>query len=231
VDARLPLFPLGTVLFPGAVLPLHVFEERYRLLVRELLDGPEPRRFGVVAIELGHEVGRGAARRLAGVGCTAVLHRATPHPDGRFDLVTVGGERFRITDVDDSGPYLRAAVTMLPDPAGAGPDGPAGQVARLFHRYRQRLADAEGGVPSSGRRAGADAGRPVELPADPVRLSYLVADAILLIRRDKQRLLEAADATVRLVMEADLLIREIRLLSALPAVPAARLGDGGAHPN
>jgi Lon protease-like protein len=63
VDARLPLFPLDTVLFPGTVLPLHVFEERYRLLVRDLLAGPEPRRFGVVAIELGHEVGARTARR------------------------------------------------------------------------------------------------------------------------------------------------------------------------
>jgi Lon protease-like protein len=231
VDARLPLFPLGTVLFPGSVLPLHVFEERYRLLVRELLDQPEPRRFGVVAIELGHEVGRGAARRLADVGCTAVLRRVTPHTDGRFDLVTVGGERFRIMDVDDARPYLRAAVTMLPDPAGTDPDGLALQVARLFQGYRQRLADAEGGAQSLGRGTGADAGQPADLPSDPVRLSYLVADAMVLARRDKQRLLEAPDATVRLVMEADLLIREIRLLSALPTVPAYRLGDGGAHPN
>jgi hypothetical protein len=59
VDARLPLFPLDTVLFPGTVLPLHVFEERYRLLVRDLLAGPEPRRFGVVAIELDTRSARG----------------------------------------------------------------------------------------------------------------------------------------------------------------------------
>ncbi|MBX6769559.1 MAG: LON peptidase substrate-binding domain-containing protein, partial [Actinomadura rubrobrunea] len=64
---RLPLFPLRTVLFPGLVLPLHLFEERYRRLARDLLERSEPRRFGVIAIELGHEVGAESVRRLAGV--------------------------------------------------------------------------------------------------------------------------------------------------------------------
>jgi Lon protease-like protein len=208
------------VLFPGAVLPLHVFEERYRLLVHDLLDQPEPHSFGVVAIELGHEVGARAARQLAQVGCTAILHQVTPHTDGRYDLITVGDQRFRITDVDDSQPYLRATVTPLPDQPGTGPDGPAQQVDRLFHHYRRRLIDA-----------GAEAGQAVDLPADPVRLSYLIAGALVLDRTEKQRLLEAADATVRLVMEADLLLREIRLLNVLPSVPAYHLIEGGAHPN
>lgn len=231
VDDTLPLFPLGTVLFPGAVLPLRVFEERYRLLVRDLLDRPEPRRFGVVAIELGHEVGAGAARRLADVGCTAVLNRVIPHPDGRFDIVTVGDQRFRIMDVDRGQPYLRAAVTPLPEADGAAPDGPARQVTRLFRRYRQRLIDAGAEV------APAEAGPPAhrtgkeELPADPIRLSYLVAGAIVLDRSEKQQLLAAADATVRLQLETELLIREIRLLEALPAVPAAPFVAGDPHPN
>jgi len=220
VTARLPLFPLGTVLFPGLVLPLHIFEERYRLLIRELLEEPRPRRFGVVGIELGHEVGDGAARRLAPVGCTAEIRVVNPHDDGRFDVVTVGGERFRLLQVDDSRPYLSGEVEFLPEEAGTEPDAAAGRVGRLFRLYRLRL-----------EAAGAPAGDPVELPDDPVRLSYLIAGAMVLDQRDKQRLLEAADATQRLWAEHELLRREIRLLDALPTVPAGRLIEGAVHPN
>jgi uncharacterized protein len=220
VDEQIPLFALGTVLFPGAVLPLRVFEERYRLLVRDLLARPEPRRFGVVAIELGHEVGPGAARRLASVGCTAVVHRVVPHQDGRFDLVTVGQERFRITEVDESPPYPRATVTPLPDEAGSDPDGPAAQVGRLFQRYVRHLADAGGQL--------AD---PIDPPADPVRLSYFVAGLLIAGRGDKQRLLEAPDAAARLRLEADLLARENGLLSRLPTTPAPHFRTVDTGPN
>lgn len=220
MDEQIPLFPLGTVLFPGAVLPLHIFEERYRLLVRDLLAGPEPRRFGVVAIELGHEVGAGAARRLADVGCTAVVHRVVPHQDGRFDLVTVGEERFRVTSVDEAPPYPRATVTPLPDEAGSAADGPAAQVGRLFRRYLRQLADA-------GRQLAGS----IDPPADPVRLSYFVADALIVGRGHKQRLLEAPDAAARLRMEADLLARENGLLSRLPTTPAPHFRTTDANPN
>ncbi|SEF52444.1 hypothetical protein SAMN04489712_101306 [Thermomonospora echinospora] len=220
MTVRLPLFPLGTVLFPGLVLPLHIFEERYRLLVRELLEEPEPRRFGVIGIELGHEVGTTAARRLAGVGCAAEVQTVSAHPDGRFDLVTVGADRFRLKEVDDSGPYLTGEVDLLPDEAGEAPVPAARQVAGLFRRYRHRLASA-----------GVDLAEPVELPEDPVRLSYLVAAAVVLDRDEKQRLLETGDATARLRAERDLLTRENRLLDVLPAVPASQFIEGAVHPN
>jgi Lon protease-like protein len=221
VDAQIPLFPLGSVLFPGMVLPLHIFEERYRQLVRDLLDGPEPREFGVVAIELGHEVGPGAARRLAAIGCTAVVRRVVPHPDGRFDLIAVGGRRFRVAGIDESPPYARATVTPLPDEAGPDPDGPAADAGRLFHRYRLRLAD-------TGRRLAASIGDP---PSDPVRLSYFIAGAIVVGREDKQRLLEAADAAARLRLAAELLTRENRLLGSLPAAPAPHFRTTDTNPN
>src|SRR5258708_6280420 len=112
----LPLFPLGTVLFPGMVLPLHVFEERYRQMVTDLLDRPEPEReFGVVAIRKGNEVGADNARELHDIGCVARLREATRHADGRFDLVSVGTRRFRLLRTDDTLPYYQGEIEPLPE--------------------------------------------------------------------------------------------------------------------
>lgn len=220
MTARLPLFPLGTVLFPGLVLPLHLFEERYRLLMRDLLKTPEPRRLGVVAIELGHEVGAGAARRLAAVGCTAELRTVRPHADGRFDVVTVGTARFRLKEVDRSGPYPVGEVEHLGEEVGAGAEAAAAGAARLFRVYRERLLSV-----------GAEVEEPSEPPVDPVRLSYLIAAAAVLDPGEEQLLLEAEDAASRLRLEQDLLEREIRLLEVLPSVPAGRFLSGAVHPN
>lgn len=125
----IPLFPLETPLFPGVVLPLNIFEPRYRQLVADLSALPEgsPRRFGVVAIRQGWEVERVApAEALFDVGCTAVLRVVAPQSDGGYQVVTVGGERFRLLDVlapaDVGEPggqagaaptYLRAVVEWL----------------------------------------------------------------------------------------------------------------------
>ncbi|MEV4258942.1 LON peptidase substrate-binding domain-containing protein [Spirillospora sp. NPDC049652] len=238
---RLALFPLSTVLFPGVVLPLHLFEERYRTLLSDLLDGPEPRRFGVVALEAGRETagageggetGRGgpgglvgagppaAPLRLAEVGCVAELHEVVPLPDGRYDVVTVGGRRFRLKELDRSRPYLSGEVEFLPEEPGTVGDDLLRRVRRLFHLYRHRLT-----------AAGVDADDPAELPGDPVALSYLVAAATVLDPADKQRLLAAEDAANRLRAERDLLLRETRLLDALPTIPAGQFLDVSYHPN
>ncbi len=111
----LPLFPLSTVLFPGMRLPLHIFEERYRLLAAHLRAQPEPRRFGVIAIRQGREVGADGITALHEVGCVAAVRQITPHADGRFDLATVGTERFRLLRVDDSLPYFQGEVEPLKD--------------------------------------------------------------------------------------------------------------------
>ena len=104
----MPIFPLGTVLYPGLLLPLHIFEERYRRLVRDLVSVPDDadRRFGVVAIREGREVGSDGVRALHGVGCTAELRQVEAYEDGRFDIVTVGTTRFRLISLDPSMPYL-----------------------------------------------------------------------------------------------------------------------------
>jgi hypothetical protein len=220
VTERLPIFPLGAVLFPGLALPLQIFEERYRLLIHDVLDGEEPHRFGVVSIELGHEVGSGAARRLAAVGCTAEVRGVHKHDDGRFDVVTTGGTRFRIEDVDDSMPYLQAEVTMLPEKNGPGAESGTEPVTRLFRRYCERLTAHGAEITDLG-----------ELPADPIQLSYLVAASLVLDRTDKQRLLQAGHAAARLHLEYELLRRENLLLEALPTVPASEFLGRGVSPN
>src|SRR6201991_2167738 len=114
----LPLFPLGAVLYPGMLLPLHIFEERYRQLVSDLLDGADPRRFGVIAIRKGRETGVDGVSALYEIGCTATLRQIAKYEDGQFDIVTVGSQRFRLTGLDDSREYLQAEVELLDESTG-----------------------------------------------------------------------------------------------------------------
>ena len=147
MSERLPLFPLGTVLFPGLLLPLHIFEERYRQLVHELLDGPEPRRFGVIAIRKGRETGVEGVSSLYEVGCTATLRETEEHDDGRFDLVTVGTQRFRLEALDESRPYLQGDVEFLDEDDGDSAEAgrAASLVAASFRDYLAALSERRAG--------------------------------------------------------------------------------------
>jgi len=112
------MFPLGSVLLPSMVLPLHVFEERYRHLVADVLaaDAPE---FGVVLIARGSEVGGGDVRTSA--GCRARIVDAQESPDGRWALTCVGTTRLRVLRWLDDDPYPRAIVSDWPDAATTSP--------------------------------------------------------------------------------------------------------------
>jgi Lon protease-like protein len=211
---HLALFPLGTVLFPGLVMPLHVFEERYRTLVRHIMEQPDgtPREFGVVAIQRGWEVNDSSGTvTLYEVGCTAEVRQITEHPDGRFDLVTVGRRRFEITEILTSGtPYLQANVRYLPEAEGSEGDadllGP-----RVLAAFRVYLGLV--------RTDSADLAE--QLPDDPHVLSHLVAATASLTVADRQRLLATPDTASRLRAELKLLHREIGLLRQVRAVPMA----------
>lgn len=216
MHTALPLFPLGTVLFPGLRLPLHVFEERYRVLVRELVELPEgqPRRFGVVAIRAGAEVDGRGRLELHEVGCVAELREVSAYDDGRFDLVVTGGSRFRLLDVAHDRPYATGGVDLLEEPVGdrARASALSPQVRAAFATYLDVLGAARGtplDVP--------------QLPADPLVLSYLVAATVLADLPMRQELLEAPDAATRLTAEHRLLRMETALLRRLSAVPAATL--------
>jgi uncharacterized protein len=213
----LPLFPLSTVLFPGMRLPLHIFEERYRLLVAQLRAQPEPRRFGVIAIRKGREVGAHGITALHEVGCVATVRQITPHADGRFDLDTVGTERFRLLRVDDSQPYFQGEIEPLkdeePPTSGEGtPEAEAFAVNRVqagFRAYLNALADRGGGVISVA-----------DLPDEPVLLSYVVGAAMIIDLPERQSLLAAPTALDRLRLERSLLVRETAMFRATTSRPA-----------
>ncbi len=205
----IPLFPLGTVLYPGAVMPLHIFEQRYRDLIGDLTarEGSDAgRAFGVIAIREGREVGRDGVRALYEVGTLAVLRGVDPYPDGRFDIVTVGGARFRLRDLDTtSAAYLNADVEILDDVDGDDPQVPAASVRQRYLAYRAALQGPEAGEP---------------LPTDAGLLSWMVAEGMLLDLPERQRVLAADDTASRLRVQRDLLRRELGLFAQLPSLPA-----------
>ncbi len=178
----LPMFPLGTVLFPHAALPLHIFEERYRALVEACLraDG----RFGVVLIERGYEVGGGDAR--FGVGTVARIVEAARTPDGRYLLATVGTERFRIRKWLDDDPFPRAEIDLIGEPKRV-PDRAGDrkvEVQRLLGRVLALSAELGESTPPVGA---------AQLADDPLRASFEAAAVAPIGPLDSQRLLELDD--------------------------------------
>ena len=218
----IPLFPLGAVLYPGLVLPLHIFEDRYRLLVAELVARPDgaPRAFGVVAIRAGREVGADGVLALHDVGCAAELRAVEQYEDGRYDIVSTGARRFRLVAIDDSLPYLQGAVEWLDEPVGDAAPVLARSVADSFADYRAELADVQGFDEDDD-----------EIPADPTALSYLVAAAMVLDLSDEQGLLSEPDTSSRLRRELGLLRREAAVLRELPSLPAVDYPRPPVSPN
>jgi uncharacterized protein len=218
----LPLFPLGAVLYPGMLLPLHIFEERYRQLVRDLLDGPEPRRFGVIAIRKGRETGIGGVQSLYEIGCTAALRRVDKHEDGRYDIVAVGAERFRLLGLDQTRPYLQGEVEILTEePADEVAAGPAAQVVEAaFREYLDALTEWGGATV-----------RLEDLPGEPVLLSFIVAAAMVVDLPERQALLAEPDTLRRLALERSLLSRETAMLRTTTSRPAPDLRNTPYSPN
>jgi len=222
MSETLPLFPLGTVLYPGLLLPLHIFEERYRQLVRDLLDGPQPGRFGVIAIRKGRETGIDGIGALYEVGCTATLREVEAHQDGRFDLIAVGTQRFRLSALDRSRPYLQGEMDVLAE--DTGDQVAAGLAARTVQHAFRTYLDA------LGERGGAQISVP-DLPDEPVLLSYVVAASMIVELSDRQVLLAEPDAVRRLSTERALLSRETTMLRSLSSTPAPDLRNAPYNPN
>lgn len=197
------MFPLGTVLMPGALMPLRVFEDRYQRLLDEVIESAEP--FGIVLIERGFEVG-GGDQRFA-IGAEAHLVGVGDLEDGHRGIVIRGGRRFRVTEWLPDDPYPRAEVEFLDEPAGFMPDVDGAEAAiRQSHALMSEL----------GHDLGLDE---IEVPEDPVVASWLLGSMCPVGPLDAQEILAAEDASVRLQ-----LIREFA--DDQSALCRMRLGGG-----
>jgi uncharacterized protein len=199
---KLPLFPLGSVLFPGATINLHIFEERYRLMIGRCLEESTP--FGVLLIREGEEVEEGRADPRPAepfmVGTTAEISASVKLDDGRILLTAVGGQRFRVEQFVQRAPYLIGAITPLPDQLGPNTAIAARDLRLTYERYWQGIAAA------TGSQAEVE-----ELPQDVVAMTYQLAERLQVNSQRKQRWLEAEVAT-RLREMTDVLRTELALL-------------------
>ena len=239
---EIPLFPLHQVLCPGIVLPLHIFEERYRAMTQRCLDTGEP--FGVVLIRDGREIGTKGVATLAGVGAFAEIREAGRYADGRYDLLAAATGRFAIDSVDaQREPYLMAEVTPLDDEVGdeSRAERLAARAIQRFVRYLDLMRardgessevldirveiDATVGEPdddvdpdatvaseSTTSEGETPTRRDLDIPDDPTVLSYLLSGIVQVELPRRQQLLEAETTVERLEGLIALLERELLLL-------------------
>ena len=196
----LPLFPLkNVVLFPGMVLPLHIFEMRYREMINRCIDEDLP--FGVVLIDEGTEVGSAAIPHS--VGTAAKIIRVEPMDDGRMNITALGTERFQIKEVHHEHSYLTATVRVLPTT-----NGNTQSAMEMMQRVRPRLmeyVDLLSEVNNTELKLD-------RLPEDPLTLAFLIGIALQVPAEDKQKTLMLPSVPDMLVQEYNLLSQEILLL-------------------
>lgn len=202
MSRRLRLFPLNAVLFPGAVLNLHIFEPRYKQLINECLESGEG--FGVALIAEGAEAGDPNVTPHE-IGSIAEIVDVQPLPFGRYFISTIGRERFRIEQIVSREPYLVVDAEEVEEDAPSLEDVdellPA--VRALFDQYLEMIVEFSGQENS------------VELPPDPQGTSFLIGDTLQVAEQVKQRLLELNDTKSRLAAERDFLERLLPQLRRL----------------
>jgi Lon protease-like protein len=215
------MFPLNAVLFPGVSVPLTVFEDRYRALVHHLLrvEDPAERLFGSVGIREGYEVGDHGTQSLFRVGCRVQLTDVTAHPDGTFDIVAVGLERIELERLDTTGTFPVGHVVERPEAQTAVAREIMDRARATFTAYRMALTDIRSD-PYDGR-----------LPKDPTYLSWTLAAVAPLPLHERQQLLEAEDAALRLSMVTELLRDELRAMNVIPSLPATEVARTRWCPN
>jgi len=205
---ELPLFPLNTVLFPGATLPLHIFEERYKLMIGACID--EQRPFGVLLIRKGDEAGDLA--EPFEIGTTAHIARVDHLDEGRLNLICLGGKRFRTVRIASEEPYLTGEVELLETTAADDPKAKelSDDAGSLFAEYvRLYLA-------MSNQWA-----RSIEMPGEPDTLADFIGSRLGVNPPTKQRLLEELSAPKRLALEVQILGQAIREMT--PRLEEARI--------
>lgn len=210
---ELPLFPLNTVLFPGMPLSLHIFEERYKIMLQRVMQTNQT--FGVNLIRIGSEA-LGPLPHPHMVGCTARVVAVEPLDDGHLNLTVVGDERYRIVQVSSSQDYLTGFVETLPLETPLSLEIVKGSQlmrARLVkylavltsHAQETELTDSEQNLVLSK----------LELPDDPLLLIYLAAALLQIPPQEKQALLEAESAAILLENAQRLYRRELAIMPSM----------------
>lgn len=214
-----PIFPLNTVLFPQMVLPLHIFEQRYRLMISECLKNNSP--FGVVLLQEGDEVQereQSNPARPCAVGTLARITEVAKLDDGRMLLTTVGTERFRLMEYRTDKPFMTGDIEIWSDePVEAGQvQEELAEIRALFQNYLKILMELAGKQIQG-----------LEIPDEPDVLSYLIPNWLHISTQDKQKLLEVANPKERLQAELQILNQEIAFFEKLKvqAAEAENLED------
>lgn len=213
---HVPLFPLHSVLFPLSPLQLHIFEERYKVMINRCIEQEEP--FGVVLIREGSEVG--APAHPFDIGCMAHILAVQRLEDERMLLLAVGGNRFRLLDyVEAELPYLIGQVEMLEDEPISSAETLElhNELSALFFQYLSHLI---------GQDDLSDAN--VTLPDDPALLTFTVASTAQWPLSVKQSLLESTDPMARLLEERERLRGDLEEMEAFRIRESAQTEEGEA---
>ena len=215
---ELPIFPLSTVLFPGAILPLHIFEERYKAMMRYAIE--HGGMFGL-SYRSDAQVGRDTPPATGSVGCIAKINAVMPLEQGRMNILSTGLVRYRVASVYQSEPFLLAKIETLGDDLEPGADltqmvEDSREMANEFLEAAQSLD--EPGVPSIQ-----------ELPDDPEAFSLLIAGLLPIDNDAKQTLLELTSTRVRLTRVRHYLARALADFNARIKVQEVAKTNGHAR--
>ena len=240
----LPLFPLNATIVPGLILPLHIFETRYRRLVADLLvrSDPDTREFGIIAVREGRNPVVEGIDALYPVGTSAILRETETNADGSYDIVSVGSRRFRVHAVapgptwDNSTPLLMAEVEYIDEIDHGNSAALMNEALRSFRVYRGLLSGRFGadseifGEEMETDDIDIDLGDE-QMPEDATVISYLITAAMVLGMEERQQLLAVPDTAARLRLACRLLHRENALISLFNALPAIDLSVGSGSVN
>jgi Lon protease-like protein len=207
-NTRLPLFPLNVVLFPGMMLPLHIFEERYKVMIQKCLEEQQP--FGVILAKSNRAQAPNVADLVCDdiyeIGTTAQITTVEKMEDGRMNLITIGQERFTVKDVYSSADdFLIGQVDPFPIQGNDDPE----IVELMTHKLRQLV---KAYIEHLGDAAGEDLSEAV-LPVDPTGLAFLAGAAMQGPLADKQKLLSANSLTNLIARATNVLDREDKILA------------------
>lgn len=211
---HLPIFPLPLVMLPGELLPLHIFEERYRQMLRDIEN--DRRMFGITLFEPQETF---IERPATGtVGCVAELRESEPLPDGRSNIITLGMVRYRLIDyVEDTAPYLVAEVEFFEDePGESGVDDLSDEVFELFERMAKaafKMGGNRGAFPEIQR-------------SDPEALSFLITAAYNFDNDKKYHLLEMTSTRERLEELQEILVKTVDQMEASADIQSVSRTNG-----